>query len=351
MLVTPIILCGGGGTRLWPASRDDRPKPFLDLVDGVSTMTATLERIADPALFAPPIVIANERHRFLVAEAVRRAGRAATIVLEPQGRDSAPAIAAGLLCASRRDPASICVALAADHLIGNVEGFRETVRAALPAAVAGRIVVVGIPPTEPATGFGYVRPGTAEIAPGVRSLSAFVEKPDRPTASRYLAEGYLWNAGMFLLSAETGLAELHRHAPAIISAVSDALDGGSADADFTRLGPAFAAAPKISIDYAVMEKTDRAAIIAARFDWSDIGNWAAVWAHSSRDPAGNAVSGDVLLEATRDSLVRAGGMTVALAGVEDLVVVVEGGVVMVARRDRAELVKNLADRARRRDEG
>lgn len=343
-MIVPVIMCGGAGTRLWPASRSDSPKPFLPLVDGESTFALTLARIADPSLYAPPVVIAGADHAHLVAAALVAAGARATVLLEPEGRDTAAAIAAAAAFVAEREPGAIILVLAADHVIRDHAGFAETVTTALPAAEAGHIVVFGIPPAWPATGYGYIHPGMPLAIAGARGVVEFVEKPDAARARRFLADGFLWNSGIFLLSASVALAELGAFAPQITAAASAAVAAGaSGEGGVVRLDrQAFAAAPKTSFDRAVMEKTRNAAVADARFDWSDLGTWAAVWEAASRDAAGNVVIGDAVLVDAAGSYVSTARPRVGVIGVSDIVVVASDDAVLVAPRAAADRVKELA---------
>jgi mannose-1-phosphate guanylyltransferase/mannose-6-phosphate isomerase len=342
-LIVPVILVGGAGTRLWPASTESLPKPFLPLVAGKSTFAVTLERLADPALFAAPVILANREHGGLVGKALAAAGTGGDILLEPEGRDTAAAIAAAASFVAARDPGAMLLILPADHLIADVEAFRADVRAALPAAAAGRIVVFGIRPDRPATSYGYIKPG--EALPGAtaaRAVAAFVEKPDAATAAGYLAEGYLWNSGNFMLSAATALAEFGRHAPEVLAAARAATETAATEGGTHRLGAeAFAKAPRISFDYAVMEKTGNAAVVATGFDWSDLGTWSSVWDAAGKDAAGNATVGDVVLVETKGTYVDTDRPLVGVLGVSDLVVVVSDNQVLIAPRERADEVKKL----------
>ncbi len=337
-------MCGGAGTRLWPASRSDSPKPFLPLVDGASTFALTLQRIAEPSLFGPAVVIAGADHAHLVAAALAEAGTAAVVLLEPEGRDTAAAIAAAAAFVAVEHPEATLLVLAADHVIHDHAGFRATVEAALPAAEAGNIVVFGVPPAWPATGYGYIQPGAPLAATGARAVARFVEKPDAERAGQYMAEGYLWNSGIFLLGARTALAEIGTHAPNIASATAAAIAAGAAADGGATLHldkEAFAAAPKISFDHAVMEKTVNAAVADARFDWSDLGTWGAVWDADSRDAAGNVAVGDAVLVDTKDSYVSTSRPKVGVVGVSDIVVVATDDAVLVASRKAADRVKEL----------
>jgi mannose-1-phosphate guanylyltransferase/mannose-6-phosphate isomerase len=269
--ITPLILAGGSGTRLWPVSRDAMPKQFMTLVGQKSTFQQALQRLGDTTLFAAPIVMTVGDFRFFVQHQAAEVGCTVTVVLEPERRDSGPAIAAGALIALQRDPDALVLALAADHVILDTAAFHEACRRARDAADTGRIVTFGISPSEPKTGYGYIQPGRPLEVEGVRAVQRFVEKPDAATATRYVADGYLWNSGNFMFRADVLKAELSRHAPKLLSAVSSAVAGTTIDAlGFMLLGAdAYGRSPRTSF---VMEKTDRAAVIEARFGWSDIGS-------------------------------------------------------------------------------
>jgi mannose-1-phosphate guanylyltransferase / mannose-6-phosphate isomerase len=340
--IIPVLLAGGSGTRLWPVSRDAMPKQFLPLVGEHSTYQQALMRVADPELFGPPLVMTSSDFRFFARRQAEEIGVDATIVLEPERRDSAPAIAAAALLARARDAQAVVMTLAADHIILDDDLFREACRAGRDAALSGHIVTFGLKPTEPRTSYGYIRRGAALGVDGVAAVAAFVEKPDPATAARYVAEGYLWNSGNFLFSAETLIAELNRHEPGMVAAVTGAIAQASSDIGFLRLAAApFAEAPKRSIDYAVMEKTDRAAVLEGRFRWSDIGSWDAVYAVSNRDSSGNALHGPAFARDARNCLVHAEERLTAVVGVDDLVVVTTADAVLVLPRARAEEVKDL----------
>jgi mannose-1-phosphate guanylyltransferase / mannose-6-phosphate isomerase len=340
--IIPVLLAGGSGTRLWPVSRDAMPKQFLPLVGRHSTYQQALLRVADADLFGSPIVMTASDFRFFAERQAEDLGIKATIVLEPERRDSAPAIAAAAVLALKRDPEAVVLTIAADHVILDPDKFHAACRAGREAALAGRIVTFGLFPSEPRTSYGYIRRGDSLGIDGVSSVAAFVEKPDATTAARYVTDGYLWNSGNFLFRAQDLLAELKAHEPAIVDAVEASVAEATSDLGFLRLAPAaFAAAPKKSIDYAVMEKTERAAVVEGRFRWSDIGSWDAVYAISERDAAGNALSGPAVVRDARNCLVHAEGRLTTLLGTEDLVVVTTPDAVLVLPRDRAESVRDL----------
>jgi mannose-1-phosphate guanylyltransferase/mannose-6-phosphate isomerase len=267
-LITPLILCGGSGTRLWPASRATRPKQFLPLFGPLSTFQETVRRVTDQALFTPPVVIANYAYRFAVADQLEQIGAEAQIVLEPEPRDSGPAIAAGVafIAAERGDDAPV-LALAADHLIRDVEGFRSACRQALAGAEAGYIVTFGVRPERPATEYGYIRPGAALMG-DLRQVVRFKEKPDRDMAELYLRDGYLWNSGNFLFMASTLAQEYAVHDGATAAAVANSVRKAVKEAGFVRLDPeSFGRAVRVSIDHALIEKTARVATLPVSFDW------------------------------------------------------------------------------------
>lgn len=356
MIIIPVILSGGAGTRLWPLSRELYPKQFLPLAGEHSLLQQTVLRLQGLPDMAPPLVVCNEEHRFLVAEQLRAAGvQGAAIVLEPAGRNTAPAVAlAALHVNARHGGDALMLVLPSDHVIADAQAFRRAVLDGVPAATAGGLVTFGVRPTRPETGYGYIRAGDALDAGAARRVLAFVEKPDAERAAAYLASGeYLWNGGMFLLGAGSYLAELERHAPAIASACRAAFDEVHADLDFVRVArEAFLTSPSDSIDYAVMERTDRAAVVALDAGWSDVGSWDALLEVQPRDDAGNVISGDVLVEDASGSLIRSEGRLVAALGVKDLIIVETADAVLVADRARAQDVKRLVERlkAQRRDE-
>jgi len=339
--IIPILLAGGAGTRLWPVSRDSYPKQFLPLVGERSTYQETLLRVTGP-MFAPPIVITGPNFHFFARRQAEEVGVDATIVIEPLRRDSGPAIAAATAVAKSRDADAVVLALAADHIILDVEPFRAACVAGCEAANDGRIVTFGIKPTEPKTSYGYILPGEPIGANGVFALQKFVEKPDAATAARYVRDGYLWNSGNFLYRADTLLAELARLEPAMAAAITAAVEGAGNDLGFLRLQPeAFASSPQKSIDYAVMEKTDRAAVVVGDFRWSDIGSWDSLLDITPPDAQGNVVHGHVVTMDTKNSVIHASDRLAAVVGVDNLVVVSTADAVMVVPRARAQEVRDL----------
>jgi mannose-1-phosphate guanylyltransferase / mannose-6-phosphate isomerase len=341
----PVVMCGGAGTRLWPVSRESMPKQFVPLIDERSTFQQVLGRIADVELFDRPIIITNSDFRFIVAEQLRECDIEADIVLEPMRRDSAMAVAVAAALARERDPEAAVLILAADHVVRNVAAFKSACREAATAAAEGLIVTFGINPTFPATHYGYIRPGSRVNGGAALAVEAFVEKPDAETAGGYVAESYLWNSGNFAFRADIMLDEIARYEPDIAAAAELAVEGMARDLDFLRL-PAepFARAPKKSIDYAVMERTERAAVVPVDLGWSDVGSWSAVWDMMSHDADGNASTGSVVFYDSRNSLVRSGdAILTAVVGLEDIIVVTTPDAVLVTSRDKAEQVKGLVE--------
>lgn len=346
MDIIPVIMCGGAGTRLWPASRESMPKQFIALFSKYSMFQQTMMRVAADELFGKPIVVTSADFRFIVAEQLNQIGIDADIVLEPQRRDSCAAIAVATLLGLRRSEDSVLLALASDHAVADAHAFREACREAFEAANDGRIVTFGVVPDKPSTAYGYLRPGVAIAGGQVRELAEFVEKPDEVTAKRYLDEGYLWNSGNFLFRATTMKGELERLQPAVWSAVGASVDGASRDLDFLRLeASAFAKAPRISIDYAVMEHTDKSAVLAVDFGWSDLGSWEAIWAHVPHDDAENALSGPCEVLGVSNTLVQSDeAILTTVVGLKDIVVVTMPDAVLVASRKVGDEMKVLVER-------
>jgi len=336
----PVLLSGGSGTRLWPLSREAYPKQFLPLAGTETMLQATWSRVADVA-GAAPIVVANEDHRFLVAEQLRQVGAPTpSILLEPVGRNTAPAIAAAALQALSAGGDPLLLVLPSDHVVRDADAFCRAVREAAVAAEAGALVTFGIVPSAPEPGFGYIQ--GAGGGDGLRDVARFVEKPDVATAQSYLdAGGYYWNSGMFLFRASRYLSELERFRPDILAATRTAWERAKRDGDFIRLDrDAFGACPSDSIDYAVMERTESAKVLPVDIGWSDLGSWSALWDVAERDAQGNATLGDVIAVDSRGSYVHARRL-VALVGVDDLVVVDTDDAVLVARKDRVQQVKDV----------
>jgi mannose-1-phosphate guanylyltransferase/mannose-6-phosphate isomerase len=347
MSIHPVILSGGSGTRLWPLSRAAYPKQLMPLVADVSLLQATVGRVGDAGRFAPPLLICNDDHRFLVAEQLRDLGVAPhAIVLEPAARNTAPAIAAAAIILAEDDPAAVMLVLPSDHHIGAPERFLAAVADALPAAEAGRLVTFGIAAVRPETGYGYIKRGAPlPEAPGCFAVERFVEKPDLATAERYVADGsYAWNGGMFLMRADRLLAELGRFEPELLAAVRRAVREARRDLDFLRLDrAAFAAAADRSIDYAVMERTDRAAMVPVEMGWTDVGSWSALWDVAPKDQAGNTLIGDVIGVDLRNCYVRGDGRLVAAVGLEDVILVDTDDAVLAVHRDHAQDIKRVVD--------
>jgi mannose-1-phosphate guanylyltransferase / mannose-6-phosphate isomerase len=344
--ILPVIMCGGSGTRVWPESRESRPKQFISLIGERSTFQSIVRVLGDRTIFAEPIVVTNVDYRFLVAEQLEEIGAGATIVLEPARRDSGPAVAIAATLAARSDPEAIVAVLAADHVFRDGALFASLCQEAGLAAAGGSIVTFGITPDHPATGYGYIRAGAPIDAAGkVRKVEAFVEKPDAPTAQRFVDEGYLWNSGNFIFRADVMLGELGRFEPEMASAAAGAVERARADLGFLLLdAERFAKAPKKSIDYAVMERTDKAAVIAADVGWSDVGLWSTVWRLSQRDADGNSLRGKAVAVDSHNVLVRAGDQLTAVVGLDNVIVVTTPDAVLVADSRQSDKIKQLVDR-------
>jgi mannose-1-phosphate guanylyltransferase / mannose-6-phosphate isomerase len=355
-MLFPVILSGGSGTRLWPLSRTLLPKQFLPLVSGESMLQDTIRRLDGLHDLSPPLIVCSNDHRFLAAEQLRDIGVAPLAqILEPVGRNTAPAIAVAALQALEHDPAATLLVLPADHLIRDVPRFHAAVLKATQLAANGRLVTFGIVPTGPETGYGYIERSDSipEVAGGF-AVARFVEKPDAETAARFVAAGrFYWNSGMFVFRADRYLDELGKFQPAVLKSAKQAWEGRAQDLDSCRLAEAaFAACPSISIDYAVMEKTADAAVVEADMGWSDIGSWSSLWQASVPDQLGNVSVGDVHLDNVRNSYVRADGRMVAAIGVENLIIVETSDAVLVAHKDQAQRVKDMVEslKAKQRNE-
>jgi mannose-1-phosphate guanylyltransferase/mannose-6-phosphate isomerase len=346
--IIPVLLSGGTGSRLWPLSRETYPKQLLSLLGEKTLLQQTALRVRDPLLFTDPVVIANAEHRFVIGEQLRAVGITnPTIVLEPFGRNTAPAVTIAALLASQDDPDAMILVMPVDHWVSDHTAFRSAVSSGLPAARRGKFVLFGLQPTGPATGFGYIRMGKqTATATDVRDVAGFVEKPDLAMVERLLAcKEHLWNSGIFLLPVRHFIDEIAEREPEIMSACRKALAGATSDLDFTRLEESsFEACPSISIDYAVMEKTERAVVVSAAFDWSDIGSWSALWTMSEKDSSGNVVIGDAVMEDASGCYVRGDGPLVAALGVDDLVIAASPDVVLVTTRGRDQDVGKLVER-------
>ncbi len=347
-LIRPVLLSGGSGTRLWPLSRALAPKQLMKLISGRSLLQETALRVADRTLFATPFCLCNEEHRFAVAEQLSEIGAFANpLLLEPEGRNTAPATAVAALAAAERDPETLVLLLPSDHAIADVAAFHAALRTGIAAARAGRIVTFGIRPDAPETGYGYIALG-AELAdaPGAHVVARFIEKPDAVRAAEMIAQGgYAWNGGIFLFRADVMLAEFERLEPELVAACRAALAATSADGDFRRLdAQAFGRARKVSLDYAIMEHTALAAVVPVAMGWSDVGSFSALAAVRPADAAGNVVIGDVVAENARGSYLHSTGPLIAALGVEDLVVVATGDAVLVVPKARAQDVGRLVER-------
>ncbi|MEX0606005.1 MAG: mannose-1-phosphate guanylyltransferase/mannose-6-phosphate isomerase [Marinobacter sp.] len=338
-----VILSGGSGTRLWPLSREAYPKQFLPVVSDETLLAETISRGLALGDNAQVMAITNEEHRFVVAAHLQSqaSGRTAGIILEPVGRNTAPAIALAALAAAESNPEELLLVMPSDHVLRNLEAFGEAVAVGAKAATAGKLVTFGVVPASPHTGYGYIRGGTSHG--GYSDVAAFVEKPDEATAQRYLDEGdYFWNSGMFLFRADRYLQELEKHQPEMLAACRKAFSEKKADLDFVRVGrEAFEACPDDSIDYAVMEKTHDAVVVPLDAGWSDVGSWSALWEIQPQDEHGNVCRGDVITEDVHGSYIHSEGRLIAALGVSDHIIVETDDVVLVADRSRVQEVKKL----------
>src|SRR3984893_2321351 len=344
MKILPVIMCGGAGTRVWPESRESLPKQFISLIGSLSTFQMASELLSD-SVFETPVVISNHDYRFLVAEQLEKINREARIVLEPVRRDSGPAVAVAAELALQSGPETIVAVLAADHVVRDQRGFIELCKRAAEAAALGYIVTLGIKPDEPATGYGYIRPGRGVPPDGAGlKVEAFVEKPDAATAETYVAENYLWNSGNFIFRADVMQEELRNFEPNMASAAAEAVAQAKQDLNFLVLdAEAFGRAPKKSIDYAVMEHTAKAAVVPADIGWSDVGNWRAVWQLSDRDHLGNSVRGRGIVMNASNVHVRSEEHLTTVVGVDDVIVVTTQDAVLVLNKAYGDNVKQLVD--------
>ena len=343
-MITPVIMAGGSGSRLWPLSRSLYPKQFLALTGEQTMLQETLQRLTNLDVNAP-LVICNEEHRFIVAEQLRALDKTGSIILEPVGRNTAPAIAlAAEVTVNDNDP--LLLVLAADHVIQSTDAFTEAVNNAIPLAQAGKLVTFGIVPTQAHTGYGYIKRGNSVSDSSGYDVNAFVEKPDSNTAANYLESGeYYWNSGMFLIKASRYLQELQKYRPEILNACKKALEHTTHDNDFVRLdAQAFAACPDESVDYAVMENTTDAVVVPLDAGWNDIGAWSALWEVNEKDEVGNTTFGDTILQETSNSLIHGGERLIATVGLDNIVIVDTKDALLVACKNKVQDVKKIVEK-------
>jgi mannose-1-phosphate guanylyltransferase len=343
-MITPVIMAGGSGSRLWPLSRSLYPKQFLALTSEHTMLQETLQRLTSIDINAP-LVICNEEHRFIVAEQLRILDKSSSIILEPVGRNTAPAIAlAAELCVNDNDP--LLLVLAADHVIQNTNAFTSAVNSAIPLAESGKLVTFGIVPTQAHTGYGYIKRGKSVSKSNGFNVKTFVEKPDLNTAENYLKSGeYYWNSGMFLIKASRYLQELEKYRPDISEACKKALANTTQDNDFVRLdAEEFSKCPDESVDYAVMENTTDAVVVPLDAGWNDIGAWSALWEVKKKDDNGNTTLGDIILQATTNSLIHGGERLIATVGLDNIVIVDTKDALLVASKDKVQDVKKIVEK-------
>lgn len=343
--ITPIILAGGSGTRLWPLSRKQTPKQFLSLVGENTMLQDTILRLSGLDDISDPIIICNADHRFLVAEQCQQIGISnPTILLEPVGRNTAPAIAAAALQAIKQSSDDVLLVLSADHVIQDVPAFHRAIKVAVKQALKGKLVTFGVVPTDANTGYGYVKSSKDEFE-GAYNVEEFVEKPDAQTAKQYLAVGnYLWNSGMFMFQASTVIDGLGVHSPKILRAVKQAVHNATHDLDFIRLEKqSFEASPSDAIDYALMEKSDGVVVVPLDAQWSDIGSWTALYDIGKKDKDGNVLKGDVITQETTNTYINADHHMVATIGVDNLIIVDTPDATFIASKDKAQHVKSIVE--------
>ncbi len=341
MKINPVILSGGAGTRLWPLSREHYPKQLLCLIGDQTLLQQTVSRLDGMQDIANPLLVCNEEHRFLIAEQLRQIGKTpADIILEPMGRNTAPALTLAALALVKNDSDALMLVMPADHVIQDTSGFHAAVKQAALLALRGRLVTFGVTPTLPETGYGYIRHGQGN------DVVAFVEKPNAETAQRYLASGeYLWNSGMFMLTATTWLEEMYRHDSVMLEFCRSAYEQGHRDGVFFRVNPqAFSSCKSNSIDYAVMEKTAKASVVTMEAGWSDIGAWPSLWEASERNAQGNVMQGDVYAHATQNTLLISQHRFLAAVGLDDIIVIETPDAVLVAHKNHAQSVKEVVNR-------
>jgi mannose-1-phosphate guanylyltransferase / mannose-6-phosphate isomerase len=345
--IIPVIVAGGAGTRLWPLSRGQSPKQFLRLGQNSTLLHQTLNRCRGACFDMRPIIVGSDDNRGQLLNVVQNLGIEADLVLEPFQRNTCAAIAAGTLRALERDPEALVLILAADHHIPDATAFQTTVEKAIAAARRGMLVTFGVKPRYAATGYGYILPHQIADQNAVSAVARFVEKPDAATAERYVLEGYLWNSGNFLFSATAFLSELRQTAPVVLEAVREALNHAQRDRDFIRLAPAyFEGAPKISVDYAVMEKTTKAAVMAVDYAWGDVGTWDAVANSIEADVSRNAIVGRGVITGSKNVMIHSEDLLTTVIGVDDIVVVTTRDAILVVRKGQTENVKTLVERLR-----
>ena len=344
--IVPVILSGGSGTRLWPLSRAHYPKQLQPLHTKLSLLQETASRLTDDD-FAQPLVICNQEHRFIVAEHLKEIGiKPEAIILEPLGRNTAPAATVASLVAQKHDPDAIILIMPSDHVINDTKALRTAIKAALPAAIDGSFVTFGIQPTKPETGYGYIKRSKEIIKrEGCFEVDVFVEKPSLADAKTFISEGgYYWNGGIFLFAASKFISELERLSPDIVKSCDLAVSKAVSDLDFQRLDEtAFAACPSISIDYAVMEKSQNVVVVPVNMGWSDVGSWDALWQLLDKDDNGNVVAGDVILKNTKNSLVRSESTLIAAVGIENIIIVATDDAILVSSKGSSQEVNLIVD--------
>ena len=353
-MLVPVLMSGGVGSRLWPLSRELYPKQFIPLTSEQSLLEQTLERAAALSDTAAPIIVCNDEHRFMVAEQLRQLNiNPAAIILEPEGKNTAPAVIVAALQALRDDPDAVLLVMPADHIIGDTDAFADAVSKGLKHACSGKLVTFGIVPESPETGYGYIRQELGG-SDGCYPIAEFVEKPELEVAKRYIEDGgYYWNSGMFLLGAQAYLDELQRYAEPMVKAASLAFNNAFMDLDFVRLNaPDFAQCPSDSIDYALMEKTDKGMVVPVSCGWSDVGSWASLWDVGAKDLSGNVTKGDVILHESKNSYIHSSSRLVSVLGVDNTIVVETADAVLVANKDCVQDVKAIVSelKLRKRDE-
>jgi mannose-1-phosphate guanylyltransferase/mannose-6-phosphate isomerase len=351
MQIIPVILSGGSGTRLWPLSRKQYPKQYLPLAGDNTMLQETILRLSGLNNLANPIIICNADHRFLVAEQCQQIDiKNPTILLEPVGRNTAPAIAAAALQSINGSDDAVLLVLSADHVIQDIEAFHQAINIASNQAQEGKLATFGIVPTDANTGYGYIK-SSADSNNGAHKVEEFVEKPDLKTAESYLEQGnYLWNSGMFMFKATTLIDELTTHSPEIVTSVNDAVNNAAQDLDFIRLDKqAFESSPSDSIDYALMEKSDNVVVVPLDAQWNDIGSWSALHDIGTKDSNGNVIQGDVFTEDTTNTYIHANHHMVATIGVQDLVIVDTPNATLIATKDKVQEVKKIVERLQDQD--